>query len=178
MGIDGRGIFAVVDDGIEPEDVARAVVRGHGMPVAGKRVVLDEDALRRTEPQRGPGAAAVHDNTVARGSAYGIEVVHVRERVQVEDASGEILDSHIMDPEVHRVRKTEAHVLLHVRVGIEGAIEREIPHLEAGDSRDLEHDQRTTHLATERRQAYALTFQYDRLGDDDGRTPGRKRAGG
>src|SRR5438445_13277653 len=81
-------------------------------------------------------------------------------------------------PEVHRVRKTEAHVLIHVRVGIEGAIEREIPHLEAGDSRDLEHDERTTRLTTERRQAYALTFQYDRLGDDDGRTPGRKRAGG
>jgi len=160
------------------------------MPVPGKRVVLDKDALRRTEPQRGPGAAAVHDNTVAQGSAYGIEVVHVRERVQVDDASGddgiavdfdssgEILESHIMDPEVHRVRKTEAHVLIHVRVGIEGAIEREIPHLEAGDSRDLEHDERTTRLTTERRQAYALTFQYDRLGDDDGRTPGRKRAGG
>src|SRR5438445_12578431 len=131
MGIDGRGIFAVVDDGIEPEDVARAVVRGHGMPVAGKRVVLDEDALRRTEPQRGTGSAAVHDNTVAQGSAYGIEVVHVTERVKVDDTSGddgiavvfdfsgEILKIHIMDPEVYCVRKNKAHIVIYIPVGIE-----------------------------------------------------------
>src|SRR5262249_37772169 len=111
MSVDGGGVFAVVDDSVVPEDVAGAVVRGHSMPVPGKRVVFDKNVLQRTEPQRGPGAITHHDDTVAQGTEYRVAVVHVRERVLVDNASrdggvaadfdpsGEVLQGNIMDSE-------------------------------------------------------------------------------